>query len=604
MITITYLKKACLSTSLFVLLLSCQTKTYQPVETSALENLENLYQEDLDIAIHSLATLERINDLDSLEQAFQKARQDFKSIEPILSFQDVNNYNTLNAPNILKVEEEDATDIKIKEPKSYQTLEEEIFGDQPNVETIQALARAIKLRLQLVQSSTDISHYKPYHVLWIVRKQIVRTALTGVTGFDSPMLESSLDDGVTAFAKARQIMELYKNQFKDPTVYQHWNDLMDQAQKRLEMGDFANFDRYRFLKETIDPLLAHWTNIAKDWEINFPLELAITNNATSLFSKETLSLDYFADYPTRLTAGKIALGKQLFNDTRLSGTGMVSCATCHLEARAFTDGLEKSIGQMRNSPSLTYAGYQRGFFYDKRSGSLEGQIISVINSETEFHSDIHQFTASIEKDRAIQKQFEQAYQQPINELTVRTAIADYVRSLNDWDSKWDRNMRAEENTLTTSEINGFNLFMGKAKCATCHFAPVFNGTVPPDYSDTEMEHLGVPLTNQIANATIDPDTGRFQVMGTNNRKYFFKTPSLRNVAMTAPYMHNGVYQTLEQVVDFYNRGGGYGIGIIDQEYQTLPPDPLNLTPMEQQDLVNFMHTLTDARYEKTIPLGS
>ncbi|PRP65938.1 cytochrome-c peroxidase [Nonlabens agnitus] len=595
------IKKACFIASLLFLISSCkEEQSYKKQQRSPLEQLQELYLSDLDQAIHSLSVMESMTDTDSMQRAFKTARENFKSVEPILSFQDLNNYTTLNAPNILKVEEEDATDIKIKKASSYQTLEEILFTESPDVTKVHNVVMTLRRRLQLVRSTTDLSHYQPYHVLWIIRKQLVRSALTGVTGFDSPVLESSLDDAVIAFAKAKQILQLYHQQFKKEQLLEKWKHQLDQAQHRLSQSTFENFDRYAFLKQDIDPLLELWVATAQDWEVQFPLELAIKNEATTLFSKETLSLDYFADRkPAPLTDQQITLGKQLFNDTRLSSDGMISCATCHVQDLAFSDGRPIAKGQQRNSPTLTYAAYQRGFFYDKRSGSLEGQIISVINNETEFHSDINNFTAAIEKDDDIVKQFTDAYHKEVGQLAVRTAIADYVRSLNSWDSKWDRNMRDEENTLTQSEINGFNLFMGKAKCATCHFAPVFNGTVPPDFMETELEHLGVPSKNLTVNASIDPDTGRYEFLKTENRKHFFKTPSIRNVAVTAPYMHNGVYQTLEEVVDFYNRGGGSGIGITDQEFQTLPPDPLNLTAMEQKDLVNFMKSLTDQAFTKS-----
>jgi cytochrome c peroxidase len=116
--------------------------------------------------------------------------------------------------------------------------------------------------------------------------------------------------------------------------------------------------------------------------------------------------------------------------------------------------------------------------------------------------------------------------------------------------------------------------------------------------ETEMEHIGVPLIATTKNAIIDPDLGRFELFKTANRKHFFKTPSIRNIALTAPYMHNGAYKTLEEVIEFYNLGGGSGIGITDQEFQTLPADSLNLSTQEKTDLINFMKTLTDEEFLK------
>jgi cytochrome c peroxidase len=139
--------------------------------------------------------------------------------------------------------------------------------------------------------------------------------------------------------------------------------------------------------------------------------------------------------------------------------------------------------------------------------------------------------------------------------------------------------------------------MGKALCATCHFAPIFNGTVPPDFKDTELEAIGVPQTTDTIHPALSKDLGRYNVYQTTARKHFFKTPTLRNIALTAPYMHNGVYNTLEEVIAFYNKGGGIGLGL-DVPHQTLPFDNLELSVDEQKALVAFLHTLTD---EQTAP---
>jgi cytochrome c peroxidase len=602
LLTSTLIKKTCLITGLLLLLISCNQEQKEYVEKIDLQPssaLQKMYLNDLQNCAHYIDSLTLTSHIDSLKDYFKKARTEFKKIEPILSFNDLNNYNFLNAPNILKVEEEDLTDIKINEPCSFQTLEEELFSDTPEIASVQKTAGKIHTRLLVLLRNTDLEFFKPYHVLWLVRKQFIRTATTGVTGFDSPVLESSLMDAVTAFAKAEQILELYDHKFTNSKLKSSWKEIFNQSEQFLKNGNFEDFNRYEFIKSYIDPMLVLWNDTAKDWKVAFPLQMAMDNNASSLFSKEALSLDFFADQKvTPLTEEKIALGKRLFNDPQLSTSKTVSCNSCHKSELAFTDGLVTPSGLNRNSPSLTYSAYQQGFFYDKRAGSLEGQIVSVINNTQEFHSDLKSFSAHIDTDVTYLKDFKKAYATPISQHAIRTAIADYVRSLNYWDSKWDRNIRNEINTLTASEINGFNLFNGKAKCATCHFAPVFNGTVPPDFMETEMEHIGVPLIATTKNAIIDPDLGRFELFKTANRKHFFKTPSIRNIALTAPYMHNGAYKTLEEVIEFYNLGGGSGIGITDQEFQTLPADSLNLSTQEKTDLINFMKTLTDEEFLK------
>jgi cytochrome c peroxidase len=171
-----------------------------------------------------------------------------------------------------------------------------------------------------------------------------------------------------------------------------------------------------------------------------------------------------------------------------------------------------------------------------------------------------------------------------------------VVSLSSFNSPFDQYVRGERKELPEAAKRGFNLFMGKAACGTCHFAPSFNGLVPPFYEESESEVLGVPSTPGSENLVIDPDLGRLESSRPQDEAYFyafsFKTPTVRNAALTAPYMHNGVYETMEEVIDFYNKGGGLGMGI-DIPHQTLPDAPLNLNEGEVKDLIAFMEALTD-----------
>jgi cytochrome c peroxidase len=171
-------------------------------------------------------------------------------------------------------------------------------------------------------------------------------------------------------------------------------------------------------------------------------------------------------------------------------------------------------------------------------------------------------------------------------------LASYIRSLSQYDSKFDWYMQNKEN-FTPDEKAGFNLFAGKAKCATCHFIPLTNGTVPPNFDRSESEILGVPNKSK----KLDGDLGKFVITQAAIHKHSFKTPTIRNITLTAPYMHNGVYNTLEEVIDFYNEGGGVGLGF-DVPNQTLPEDKLNLSELEKKQLIAFMRTLTDKKYLK------
>lgn len=583
--------------SLFTLLVSCTGSNQVQEETvksdlQAFEAIEKKYISDLKQSIIYFELITQATDVEVFRENLSLARRHFKYAEPVLAFVDINNYRYLNGPNILKVDEEDLTDIKKKKPSGFQVLEELVYADQVDHSEVKKIAQETRNRLKLILENTTLAKNKDYHFLWMFRNAITRVALTGITGFDSPVLENSLEEAKMVYRQLSEYLDFYQERFEDQQLYVAWKKAIDETMLNLG-GDFDTFDRYAFLKAHVHPQLELWNKTVRDWQVVFPFTLAINNEVNTLFANNTFNLEYFADpHISSISEEKIQLGEMLFNDASLSSTQDMSCATCHKKDLAFTDGKKISPGQLRNSPTLTYAGIQNGFFYDARSGSLEGQIISVVNNPTEFHTDLNAMAESVKANRKYVEAFSAIYEDTVSDRNVRNAIATYIRNLAPFNSRFDRSINGGGELVTKSEINGFNLFMGKAKCATCHFAPVFNGTVPPEFTETELELLGVPSKSLTANAEVDPDVGRYTLFNTEERKFFFKTPTIRNISKTAPYMHNGVYETLEEVIDFYDRGGGAGIGI-ELEYQTLPPDPLNLTEEEKQDLINFMHSLDD-----------
>ena len=583
--------------SLFLLLIGCSTRASQEAPEEVMVHIQAHYLQHMETSKSWLDSMQVHETWPEWQADYRAAREAFKRAEPLLAFLEINNYRTLNAPNILKVEEEDLTDIKIFNPTGFQVLEETLFAEEtPDMAFVHKHAQKTAGRLNLIIANTDFSRMKSYHLLWAIRDAVVRVATTGVTGFDSPGLQQSLQEGQWVYESLGQYLNLAQPWFSAVEHSTAWQAEIEATIEALD-SDFEAFDRYTFLRKHIQQQMSLWQSTVKDWGVVFPFDMAIRNEAPGLFSDSTFSQAFFADpKASGYTAERAQLGELLFHDTGLSASGSMSCGTCHQPKLAFTDGLAIAQGQTRNSPTLTYAGLQQQLFYDNRAGSLEGQIVAVVKNETEFHSDLQGMEAAVKDNPAYVAAFREAFGDSVRDVYVREAIAHYIRSLAPFDSRFDRAMQGEEELLSESEIRGFNLFAGKAQCATCHFAPVFNGTVPPDYKDTEMELLGVPNAPDTLDAEIDEDPGRYNLYGTESRRYFFKTPTIRNVALTAPYMHNGVYTTLEEVVDFYDRGGGAGLGL-DLQHQTLPTDPLHLSDQEKDDLAAFMRSLTDRRYE-------
>jgi cytochrome c peroxidase len=573
--------------------LGCEKEEKITTISSTNKKIKTFYTSELNSCItllDSISILKKIEDNISL---YIKARKHFKKIEPILASIDKNNYKSLNAPNILQVQEEDLTDIKIRNPFGFQVIEELLHESKIDTLQLQRTLLITSSRLKLIKKNAFIN-LKDYHIIWLVRDQIIRIATTGITGFDSPVLGTSLLESQYTYKTLITLIDFFQDKFTSKEVYATLIASFQNAIKVLD-HDFDSFDRYTFIKEHTDKQLKLLIETQEDWKVTFPFEMAISNNATALFSPNAINVFYFTDHKSDTThlKQKELFGKELFNDKTLSKNYTMACASCHIKDLAFTDGKKTfNSRQVRNSPTLTYAAYQQSFFMDARTGSLEGQIVGVADNHNEFNLPMDSIVNRVKKNPKYKLLLASLYGSKKLDFNIRHAIASYIRKLSPFNSKFDNNINKKENTLTNQEKKGFNLFMGKAVCATCHFPPIFNGTVPPNFMDTELELIGVPEKNDTINAVISTDPGRYNIFHTKERKGFFKTPTVRNIAKTAPYMHNGVYKNLEAVLDFYNRGGGKGIGIYE-DYQTLPFDELNLTKEEQNMIIAFMKTLTD-----------
>lgn len=279
-----------------------------------------------------------------------------------------------------------------------------------------------------------------------------------------------------------------------------------------------------------------------------------------------------------LTPAKVELGRRLFEEPLLSRTRDVSCASCHRADIAFTDGVARSTGVenregLRNSPSLINVAYQRLLFWDGGSLTLEAQVLAPLENEDEMDIEIDTVLTRLRQHPEYPALFEQAFGEGPTIATLTQAIASFERTLVSTGSRYDRFVAGDESALTAQERNGMDLFFGDAGCASCHSGFLF--------TDQSFRNKGLQITRSDsgrARITLDPDDfGRFKV------------PSLRNVALTAPYMHDGRYETLAEVVDHVDRGGD------DVRGRDPVMQPLNLTDAEKNALVAFLGTLTDER---------
>lgn len=280
-----------------------------------------------------------------------------------------------------------------------------------------------------------------------------------------------------------------------------------------------------------------------------------------------------------LTQARITLGKQLFYDKRLSRDGQIACASCHLQELAFTDGEAVSIGAQgrtgfRNAPSLANVGYHPYLFREGGGISLETQVLGPLEDSTEMAFNMLEAVNRLKEFPEYQAQAEQAYDQEFSAFVLTRALGAFQRTLISGESAYDQYLYAGA-VLDSAAIRGAILFNGdKAQCSSCHSG--FN------YTDYSFQNIG--LYDEYS------DLGRARVSLDLADIGKFKVPSLRNVALTAPYMHDGSIQRLEQIIEHYDHGGQ---GHINQNPAIVP---LGLSTDEKADLLAFLESLSDLNF--------
>ncbi|MDQ3278074.1 MAG: c-type cytochrome [Bacteroidota bacterium] len=382
---------------------------------------------------------------------------------------------------------------------------------------------------------------------------------------------------------------------------------------------FRSFDRMHFLTSVLIPLATDFSALQNALQIKPASTFAALHpEAKHVYDANAFNVDFFAPgEEAYLTKEKAALGKFLFFDPILSDNNERACASCHKPELAFTDGNSKSMkfdraGDLaRNAPTVINSVFQKSQFWDLRATSLEDQLDSVVNSQDELHSSfenvIERINASDEYRQLFTAAFPETKTTGIQRKHVKMAIATYERELTGLNSRFDQYVRGDRTKMNKSEINGFNLYMGKAKCGSCHYAPVFNGALPPYFEFTDHRSIGVPLKDTMTVYEVDPDLGASKSLQNPFFHFSFKIPTLRNVELTAPYMHNGAFKTLEQVVNFYDHAGGIKFmkdmrpGMKDLPFFMILPEELKLTEQEKKDVVAFIKTLTDTSASKNKP---
>jgi len=311
------------------------------------------------------------------------------------------------------------------------------------------------------------------------------------------------------------------------------------------------------------------------------------------------------------TSAKVELGRKLFFDRRLSGDGTTNCGTCHDPQQGYSDGLEISLNypttrNWRNSPTLINVGLQKFLFHDGRATSLEDQALFPLMSAYEMNQNLDFMEEEIRAVPEYVAEFTKVFgDDDITRERVAMAIAAFERTIVSGDAPLDRFLRGDRNALSPEALKGYEVFTGKGKCTECHFGvgladDRFHALNVPE----NPEHLKDPriaaTRRFVAKVyhfegyrTLAEDPGRFLITREQKDWKAFRTPTLREIAATAPYMHNGIHATLDETIEFFNAGGGKGNTVLK---------PLQLTAEEKRHLKIFLEQgLTGAPMAFTYP---
>ncbi|MDR0230064.1 MAG: cytochrome-c peroxidase [Flavobacteriaceae bacterium] len=554
----------------------------------------------LEIRIDQMVDLiAKKQDSAAIREAFVNSRLAYKEMEWAVSYFLPHTSKSINGPALDQL---DLDENKFVPAQGFQVVEEFLYPIYQMDERDDLLMETKRLKnfANSIRKNFEVITMSDAQVLEALKLEIFQITALGITGFDTPASKLQFVEATASLKGVKEVIATHK-EWSKTNKFQELLNQFDQAIAICkENPSKESFDYLTFITEHLEVLSNGIVALQKELGVAFNKDIQVVKaDASSLFDKDLINLNAFMPDSTYYsTAKKIALGKELFFERQLSKDNFRSCADCHHKEKGYSDGLKTALDLkgkplQRNTPSLNYAAYYHGQFWDMRSVTLESQSSDVITNKDEMHGNLEDIVAHLNSTDKYRKQFEKVYnrKEAIEVWQLENALAAYIRSLATFNSRFDEYMRGNKKTLTEQEKKGFNLFVGKGQCATCHFMPLFNGTVPPQFTNSEQEVLGVPQDKE--GTILDSDLGRY-IYNTDlaQLKHSFKTPTVRNIGESEPYMHNGVYSTLDEVMDFYNKGGGLGLGL-KVESQTLPEDPLNLTTQEMQDIIAFMKALSD-----------
>ncbi len=572
----------------------------------------------------SLSEFIRTSDLNSeasveqIRKQISKARLKMKEVDFWLRYLEPIAYKKINGP--LPVEWE--TEVFEKWEKPYKreaaglTLAE-LYLDEDNInrDTLKHLieqsieATKIFLSDSITQRLSSFDHF-----FFVNRLFLMNLAAIYTTGFECPNADNVITELRYMLPGVETIYDCYDKSFPATPLSAEYHALYVSLLQWVnnQPEDFEKFDHFTFVKDYINPLFGINQQLIQKYKAvsrSFN-DYSLTNTATSIFDKSLYDIQHtkgiFSLVDNEETLQELdRVGKLLFYDPILSANNQRSCASCHNPKQHFTDTTVQTALQFdrvkrltRNTPSLVNVIYNHLIMLDGKHISLQAQAEDVTTNPIEMASTANELAEKVMSCKEYKSVFKKLLKDTPGETEVNikhivSAVTFYYSKFSNYYSPFDEAME-HHHQLNENEIRGFNLFMSKAECATCHFVPFFNGIKPP-YTNSEFEVLGVPADTAFTH--LSSDSGRYGVHPAAEMQNAFRTGTLRNIQFTKPYMHNGIFNTLEEVVDFYDTGGGAGRNL-DVPNQTLSGDSLQFTKEEKEALISFMFSLNeDIRFE-------
>jgi cytochrome c peroxidase len=551
--------------------------------------------------------------ISAIKTQLQNTRKHLKGLDLWFRYLEPTVYKMLNGP--LPVEWE--TEVFEKFEKPYKRngagltlaalyLEEETV----NKDSLAQLIRSGLTAMDTYAADSITGQLNSYHHFYLCNRLfLLNLAAIYTTGFECPdtsMIIPELRSMMETVAATYQIFNTSFPATPLPDAYiNRFNNAIEFVRK--QPADYSAFDHFSFLKDYINPLFLLNQQLINQYHVvsKSLIDYSLNKKEITIFNKSLYNGQNSKGIFLRVTdpdalAGIDHLGRLLFYDPILSGNNLRSCASCHKPTEFFTDTLSATALQFnrrdllrRNTPTLVNAPFNHLIMLDGKHISLQNQTKDVITNPKEMACTEQEVMEKVLSCNEYKNGFKALLKYTPTEKEISfdhliSAITSYYARFSNYYSPFDEAMNNNK-PLNAAAIKGFNLFMSKAQCATCHFVPQFNGVKPP-YIGSEFEVLGVPKDTAFEH--LSNDKGRFEINPATETLHAFRTGTIRNAARTAPYMHNGIFSSLSEVIDFYNNGGGAGRKLA-VENQTLPADPLQLTDEEKHNLLQFIQSLNE-----------